>query len=153
MIEAIKPRILIIDDEETIRNSLSIILEDEGFLVDTAESGLDAIKKTSEINYNIALIDICLPDMEGTKLLTKTKTSVPKIRKIILTGHPSVTNAIDAVNKNADAYLIKPVKVDDLLNVISQQFKLQQEERDSSEKKVAEFVEYKISQLKNNKKF
>jgi DNA-binding NtrC family response regulator len=149
----IKPRILIIDDEETIRSSLSIILEDEGYLVDTTESGLDAIKKSSEINYNIALIDICLPDMEGTELLTKMKASVPKVRKVILTGHPSMTNAIDAVNRNADAYLLKPVKVNDLLNVISQQLKLQKEERESSEKKVAEFVEYKINQLKTKKKF
>jgi DNA-binding NtrC family response regulator len=148
----IKPRILIIDDEETVRSSLSIILKDEGFLVDSAENGFEAIKKTDEINYNVALIDICLPDMEGTTILTKMKASVPKVRKIILTGHPSVGNAIDAVNRNADAYLLKPVNVDDLLNVISQQLKLQEKERKSSEKKVAEYVEYKINKLKNKKK-
>jgi DNA-binding NtrC family response regulator len=127
-------------------------LKDEGFLVDTAENGLEAIKKTNEINYNIALIDVCLPDMEGTKILTKMKASVPKVRKVILTGHPSVTNAIDAVNRDADAYLLKPVNVDDLLNVISQQLKIQQEERENSEKKVAEFVESKISKLMTEKK-
>ena len=129
-----KPRILIIDDEETIRSSLSIILKDEGFLVDSVENGFEAIKKTDEINYNVALIDICLPDMEGTTILSKMKVSVPKVREIILTGHPSIASAIDAVNRNADAYLLKPVNVDALLNVISQQLKLQEQERKSSEK-------------------
>jgi DNA-binding NtrC family response regulator len=148
----IRPRILIVDDEETIRNTLSIILKDEGYIVDTAETGFEALKKISEINFNVALIDIKLPDIEGTTLLSKMKPAIPKLRKVILTGHPTISNAIDAVNRNADAYLLKPVKVDDLLNIISQQLKLQEEEEKISERKVAEFVEDRIEKLNNRKK-
>jgi DNA-binding NtrC family response regulator len=148
----IRPRILIVDDEETIRNVLSIILKDEGYIVDTAETGYEALKKCDEINFNVALIDIKLPDIEGTKLLSKIKPVIPKIRKVILTGHPTIKNAIDAVNQDADAYLLKPVKVEDLLNVISEQVKLQDEEKKNSERKVAEFIASRIDKLNRTKK-
>jgi len=64
--------------------------------------------------YNAALIDIRLPDMEGTELLTRMKDTVPKVRKIIITGYPSMKNAIEAVNRKADAYVLKPVDVEKL---------------------------------------
>jgi DNA-binding NtrC family response regulator len=145
----IRPRILVIDDEETIRKTLSTILLDEGYIVDTAENGTDALVKSNEISYNLALIDIRLPDMEGTQLLSQIKAAVPKTRKIILTGHPSMSNAIEAVNLNADAYLLKPINVGDLLSVISKQLRLQEKEKKDSEVKIAEFIETKIDKLKN----
>ncbi len=147
----IVPRILVIDDEETIRTTLSTILIDEGYVVDTAENGAEALSKFNVINYNLALIDIRLPDMEGTQLLSKFRQTIPKTRKIILTGHPSMSNAIEAVNLNADAYLIKPVNVSDLLTVISQQLNLQKREKKDSEVKIAEFIETRIGTIKSKK--
>jgi DNA-binding NtrC family response regulator len=117
-------RILVVDDDENIRITIEAILQNEGYTVDVAASGGDAIKKSEKTAYNVALIDIRLPDMEGTELLTKMKDTVPKIRKIILTGYPSMQNAIEAVNKKADAYIIKPVDVKQLLNTIRQQLTL-----------------------------
>jgi two-component system response regulator YesN len=87
--------------------------------------------------------------MEGTQLLSQIKVAVPKTRKVILTGHPSMGNAIEAVNLNADAYLLKPVNVDDLLTVIAQQLSFQEKEKKESEIKIAEFVVTKIGKIKN----
>ncbi|MGQ9642004.1 MAG: response regulator [Candidatus Bathycorpusculaceae bacterium] len=67
-------------------------------------------KKTNEKFYNLALIDIRLSDMEGTELLTKIKDTLPKMRKIIITRYPSLQNAIEALNKGADAYVLKPLR-------------------------------------------
>ena len=77
MTETEQARILIIDDEESIRNSLAAVLEEKGYLVDMAENGQVAIEKSKTKAYNLALIDIRLPDMEGTDLLTAIKENTP----------------------------------------------------------------------------
>ena len=140
-------RILVVDDDEGIRNSLATILKDEGYMVDVAKSGSEAIKKSRATVYNVALIDIRLPDMEGTEILTRMRETVPKIRKIILTGYPSLQNAIEAVNRNADAYILKPVEVEKLLDTVREQLKLQETEKKYSEQKVAEFIETRVKEL------
>ncbi len=66
-------RILVIDDDKSIRKTLEAILKAEGYLVDTAEDGKEALEKMDTRYYNLALIDIKLPDMEGIELLTKLK--------------------------------------------------------------------------------
>ena len=98
-------RILIAVDDESIREVLTSILTDEGYIVDAVDTGEKAIKATHEKFYNLVLIDIRLPDMDGTKLLTELKDTVPRMRKIIITGYPTLQNAIEAVNRGADAYL------------------------------------------------
>ena len=140
-------RILVVDDDESIRNSLATILRDEGYTVDLAMSGSEAIKKTESTAYNAALIDIRLPDMEGIELLTRMRDTVPKVRKIILPGYPSMKNAIEAVNRKADAYVLKPVDVEKLLDTIREQLKLQEAEKKYSEQKVAEFIETRVKEL------
>jgi len=134
-------RILVVDDDENIRKTLSVILKNEGYAVDVADSGSDAIKKSENTAYNVALIDIRLPDMEGTELLTRIKDHRQKVRKIILTGYPSMRNAIDAVNRNADAYLVKPVDLDELLELVREQLRQQEAEKEYDQEKVADFIE------------
>lgn len=140
-------RIIVVDDDESIRKTLAAILEDEGYLVDTAESGKEAILKTNANFYNLALIDVRLLDMEGTELLIRIKGTVPRMRKIIITGYPTVHNAIDAVNRNADAYLLKPFDVGKVLFVIREQLKQQEEEMEFSQEKVTEFIETQVREL------
>ena len=140
-------RIIVVDDDESIRKTLAAILEDEGYLVDTAESGKEAILKTNANFYNLALIDVRLLDMEGTELLIRIKDTVPRMRKIIITGYPTVHNAIDAVNRNADAYLLKPFDVGKVLFVIREQLKQQEEEMEFSQEKVTEFIETRVREL------
>ncbi len=140
-------RILIVDDDENIRKTMTAILEDEGYIVDSAASGKEALEKANGATYNLALLDIRLPDMEGVELLKLMKDSLPRTRKIMVTGYPSVQNAISAVNKRADAYLIKPVDVEKLLETVKEQLKLQEEENNFTEMKVAEFIESRVKEL------
>ena len=140
-------RILVVDDDENIRNTMKTILEDEGYIVDLAATGSEAIQKTKQTAYNIALLDIRLPDMEGVELLKLIKDTVPRTRKIMVTGYPSMQNAISALNKSADAYLIKPIDIENFLNIIKEQLQLQEKEKEFSELKVAEFIETRVKEL------
>lgn len=145
-----RPRILIVDDDDAIRSTVKAILEDEGYFIDVAASGKEAIQKTQETTYNVALLDIRLPDMEGVELLKLMTDHIPRTRKIMVTGYPSIQNAIGSLNKNADAYLIKPVDIEKLLATIKDQLKQQQEEEAFSEKKVADFIESRVKKLTDN---
>jgi DNA-binding response OmpR family regulator len=141
------PRILVVDDDETIRTTMKAILQDEGYQVDLAATGKEAVEKTYEKTYNIALLDIRLPDIEGVDLLKRLKDSVPRTRKIMVTGYPSMQNAISALNKNADAYLLKPVDVEKLLITVKEQLQAQEAEQQFSEQRVAEFIESRVKEI------
>lgn len=140
-------RILIIDDDENIRKVLETILTDEGYSVETAETAKKGIEKSEKAFFNLALIDVRLPDMEGIELLSKLRNTKPKMRKIIVTGYPTLQNAIAAVNKGADAYVMKPFDVEKILQTIKEQLKKQEEEKSYSEEKVVEFIETRIKAL------
>jgi len=140
-------RILVIDDEERIRTTISMILEQAGYRVDTAENGKQAIKKAEANFYNLALIDIRLPDMEGTELLTTLKKTTPKMVKIILTGYPALQNAVSSINQGVDYYMIKPVDAEELLRVIKEQLEKQRHEKEYGQEKLAQFVETRIREL------
>ncbi len=144
-------RILIVDDDENIRKVLKAILEEEGYTVDEAENANKAIEKTKRKVYNLALIDIRLPDMEGIELLTKMKDTLPRMRKIIITGYPTLQNAIEAVNRGADAYILKPFDMDKVLAAIKEQLKKYEEEKRYSQEKVAEFIETRVKELEAEK--
>ena len=140
-------RILVVDDDESIRKVLTAILEEEGYVVDNVKDGKEAIEKSESKFYNLALIDIRLPDMEGTKLLTTLEETTPKMVKIIITGYPSLQNAVEAVNKGADAYILKPFNMDDVLDTIKEQLKKQQEASKYSEEKVTEFIKTRVKEV------
>ena len=134
-------KVLVIDDDEIVRTSISTTLRNAGYEVETAENGVKAIAKSESGFYNLALIDIRLPDIEGTELLKKLKETTPKMVKIIVTGYPSLQNAVDAVNKGADGYIIKPAKMDELLRTIREHLAKQQNAEHFTEEKIKEFVE------------
>jgi len=140
-------RILVIDDDESIRRTVSMTLKHAGYLVDTAENGRQAIEKSAANFYNLALIDIRLPDMEGTELLTALRETTPRMIKIILTGFPALENAVKAINKGVDGYLIKPVNTDELLRFIKEFLEKQKHEREFGQEKLAEFVETRFKEL------
>lgn len=140
-------RILVVDDDESIRKTLAAVLEDQGYVVDTVENGREAIEKSNTKFFNLALVDIRLPDIEGTRLLTAMKETIPPMVKIIITGYPSLQNAMEAVNKGADAYVLKPLNIDNVLSTIKEHLKKQQEAKIYSEEKVTEFIETRAKEL------
>jgi DNA-binding NtrC family response regulator len=144
-------KILVIDDDASVRKILAMALEDDGYIVDTAENGGEAIRKSNANFYNLALIDIRLPDMEGTRLLKEMKDTVPKMAKIIVTGYPGLQNAVEAVNKGADGYIVKPFKMEDLLKTVREHLKKQEEAKKYGEEKIKEFIETRAAELERKK--
>jgi len=142
-----KASILIVDDDPSIRKVLAAILEEKGYNVDTAETARKGIAKSKAKFYNLALIDIRLPDMEGTELLGRMKQTMPKMLKVIITGYPSLQNAVEALNRGADAYIIKPLDIDNALSVIQSLLEKQRESLKMTQEKIVEFIESRAKQL------
>lgn len=115
--------------------------------MDSAETGGEAIRKSEKKFYNIALIDMKLPDIEGVQLLTKIKETKPKMRKIIITGHPTLRNAVKALNKGADAYVMKPLDMDKVLAIIREQLEKQRKERKMTEEQLVKYIETRVKQM------
>ena len=145
-----RARILVVDDDEGVRKVLTATLEEE-YVVDTAENGKEAIEKSNTEIYNLALIDIRLPDMKGIELLTKMKETIPKMRKLIITGYPKLQNAIEAVNRGADVYILKPFDMEKVQKTIKEQLRKQQKEKKYSQEKVAEFIKIRVRELERRK--
>jgi len=110
--------ILIVDDDIEVRKMLSSVLNDEGYVVEAVQNGKQAIKACEKSPFDVALIDIELPDTKGTELLNRLKKMRPEMVRIIITGHPSLENAMKAVNERADGYVLKPFEVTELLEKI-----------------------------------
>jgi len=144
-----KARILVIDDDDSVRKVLTMALEDKGYTVDAARDANEAMEKSRSSLYNLAFIDVRLPDMEGTELLRMLKETAPKTAKIILTGYPSLGNAVKAVNEGADGYIIKPFKMEKLLSTVEEHLKKQREAQTFTEEKVAEYIETRARELES----
>jgi len=115
--------ILLVDDDKSILRTFTRILQKKGYKVDSSETGKEAIKKVESRHYDLALVDIRLPDMNGTDLLAKMKKPLQNTIKIVITGFPSLETGVKALDEGADAYLVKPVKPEDLLMFIEEKLK------------------------------
>jgi len=111
-----KKRILVVDDDVNILRVFRRILEKEGYAVDTAETGKDALKKIRKTKFSVCLIDLKLPDMDGTELL-KIPTDHETI-KIIVTGFSTEEVGKKAADYGADDFLVKPVKAEELVAIV-----------------------------------
>jgi len=115
--------ILVVDDDVDVRKSLSSILSKEGYSVETVENGKQATRISEKSRFDIALIDVKLPDMEGTELLHRLKENQPHMIKIVITGFPTLQNAMETVNEGADGYILKPFDTEKLLEMIKKNLK------------------------------
>lgn len=107
--------ILVIDDERSIRNTLKEILEYEKFTVDLAENGIDGLEKYKKGSYDIVLCDIKMPEMDGLELLEKLFETEGEAQVIMISGHGSVDNAVEAIKKGAYDFIEKPLDLNRLL--------------------------------------
>ena len=114
-----KPSILIIDDDMSILRTLTKVFQRKGYFVAVAEKGKEAIEKISNNHYDVALIDLCLDDMEGTDLFPLIHSTSPHTVKIMLTGKFLWQTSIEG----ADALLTKPIQPDLLLSIIENELK------------------------------
>lgn len=134
-------RILIVDDDEHICKSLSAILKSKGYETATATTAREAIEKLKAKFFNLTLLDIKLPDMKGTELLIQLQTITPETIKIIITGYPSLQNAVESLNLGADSYIMKPLEPADLLKTIKNKIKTQQQAEKITKEKLAEWIQ------------
>lgn len=113
-----KDSILIVDDDESTCKSLSLIFRKKGYETDCAGTGQAAKKKIEERFFNLALLDIKLPDMEGVEIIPFLKGKHPDTVIIMVTAHASLETAVRAMNEGASSYITKPINMDDVLTTI-----------------------------------
>jgi len=141
MIYPTKPQILVVDDDEAICKTLSAILQSEGYQTTTTTTAKEAVERTRTQFFNIALLDIRLPDIEGTQLLAQLQEITPETIKIMITGYPSLKSAVDALNYGADSYIMKPVDPAELLKTIKNRLEAQKQAEETTKEKLAGWVQ------------
>jgi heterodisulfide reductase subunit A len=139
--------ILIVDDDQIIRETLRDELESKGYVIDTAETAKEAMEKSKVRTFSLALLDIKLPDMEGTELLKKMHGLAPGMMKVMITAYGTLKNAMDSLNFGADAYLLKPINPKELLKTVEEKLAEQHVAEAMSEEKVAEWILTRLQKL------
>jgi DNA-binding NtrC family response regulator len=142
-----KAKILVVDDDENICSTMKLFLELNNYDVDVANTGMQAIKKSNTEVYDVALLDIRLPDIEGTKLLTAFPETTPKMIKIMVTGFPTFENTLEALKLGADDYVMKPVNPEELVKIVKNKLKERKEAETMTEDKITGFIETRTAKL------
>jgi DNA-binding NtrC family response regulator len=112
-------RILVIEDEEIVRETLAENIREKGFFVESAENAVSALEMIKKFHYDILLVDYRLPDMNGLVLIKEALMISKDTAPIIVTGYSSVETAVDAMRMGAYDYLLKPVDIEALLSEIN----------------------------------
>lgn len=119
-------RVLIVDDEKSMRVTLSEFLKKEGYEADTAPDAPTALQMLSQTGYDIVVTDIIMPRTSGIELLEKIRESSSTVQIVIMTGEPTVETAVKAVQSGANDYLTKPIHKDIFLKTIRNMEKMKQ---------------------------
>ena len=115
-------RILIVDDEENTRLGLSKLLSQDGFVVDLAASGTEALDMLRRQRVNLVISDINMPDMNGIAFLREISRRFPSTNVIMITAYGGVESYLEAMNLGAFEYLHKPIRLDELRSVMKKVF-------------------------------
>lgn len=126
------PRILLVDDEVAFANNLLKLLSKRGYDVVVVYNGADAVNMVGEKEFDVIILDMKMPGMDGIATLKEIKKKVPLVEVVILTGHGSVESGIEGMQLGAFDFLMKPVSIDDLQEKVSEAYrrKLIQRERE-----------------------
>src|SRR3972149_10745922 len=117
-------KILVVDDEQIIRESLTYVLTKENYQVDEAENGKIAYEKLLETSYDLVITDLEMPEMKGTELLDKIRNLSVQTSTIVVTAYGSLETAISALRSGASDYILKPVEFDELLIKVKRLFEI-----------------------------
>ncbi|MCE5243909.1 MAG: sigma-54-dependent Fis family transcriptional regulator, partial [Desulfobacteraceae bacterium] len=107
-----KPKILVVDDEASILQSLQGVLQDEGFRVGTADCGEDALEEVRRDLPDLVILDIWMPGVDGLTVLGELKKTYPSLPVIIISGHGNIETAVKATRIGAFDFVEKPLSVD-----------------------------------------
>ena len=114
-----KSRVLLVDDEPAIADWLRIVLEGEGYDVGVAGDSVSALGQMTERDFSLALVDLVLPDGDGLQLLQQLKSKDPALEVIIMTGHSSISKAVEATKQGAFYFVAKPFDSAEMLTLVS----------------------------------
>jgi two-component system response regulator AtoC len=117
--DTLQERILVVDDEENLLHFLSKLLEGEGYRVETAGMGGKALEKAKEADFDLAILDIKLPDMDGVAVLRAFKEIVPAANVVLITAYGSVESAVEAMKAGAYDYIVKPFRAEEILKAVA----------------------------------
>jgi DNA-binding response OmpR family regulator len=112
-------RLLVVDDELNVRSALARALSLGGYRADQAGSGLQALRLLEQTPYDLMLLDIRMPEIDGIEVMQRARQLRPEILIIVLTGHASLESAIAALKSQAHDYLLKPVSVHDVVAAVT----------------------------------
>lgn len=113
-----KSRILLVDDDSTITTSFQMVLQNEGYDVDTASDGRQALERFERENYQLVILDIKLPDINGIEVARRIRKHNDDVRLVIVTGYPELEDSIETIELGIEEILLKPVNVEELIHVI-----------------------------------
>ncbi len=113
-------RVLIIDDEEEFANALAERMRGRGLIADTVNSGENAVASAARAMYDVAVLDLAMPGMDGIETLKRLLAVRPELQVILLTGYGTIGKSVEAVKSGAFEFLEKPVKFDELLSKINE---------------------------------
>ena len=113
-----RARVLVVDDEESVRITTAAILEQEGYEVATASDGREALEMAARTHYDLVLTDLRMDDMDGSTLIHELQQRHPSVVTIVLTGYASIESSIDALRQGVYDYLVKPCMVEDLKRTV-----------------------------------
>ncbi len=142
-----KFKILIIDDEKNIRDIFSLLLEEKGYLVETAETGEKGLAEARKFSPDVILLDMNLPDLSGIEVLSRIKKFLPQAEVIIITAFGTVKSAVEATKLGAYDYLEKPVDNEELLLLISRALEVKKLLREVEELKSELSERYRFSNI------
>jgi DNA-binding NtrC family response regulator len=133
-----KIRILLVDDEKEYVETLAERLRTRGFHVTEAFSGDEAVEKLKEYNFDVTVLDVKMPGMSGIEALDEIKKLKPLTEVLMLTGHGTIETAIEGMKKGAYDYLLKPCKMDHLLEKINGAYERKSEHEERIRKAMVE---------------
>jgi two-component system, OmpR family, response regulator len=126
-----RPRVLLVDDEVAFANNLLKLLSKRGYDAAVVYNGANAVTMVGEKEFDVIILDMKMPGMDGIATLKEIKKKVPFVEVVILTGHGSIESGIEGMQLGAFDFLMKPVSIDDLQEKVSEAYrrKLVQGER------------------------
>ena len=116
--------VLVIDNEDVICTACHLVLTEKGHTVDYCKTGKSGLLAMARSRYDLVLLDMKLPDMDGMDILRSLKDEMPPLRVIVMTGYSTLSNAVQAMKLGAADYLSKPFTDDELVQAIEKVFEV-----------------------------
>jgi len=141
---AYRPHVLLVEDEMNVAKGLEMVLREEGYEVDLADTGQKALDKFRANGFDLLVADLRLPDMDGMDVVQHVREERPRTNVVIITGYPSVSSAVQAVKMGVSDYLRKPFTEDEFKTAVKSALK--EKEKESMEELIVETQKERLIQ-------